>query len=651
MRTSGLRVALVALLTASAAAAPAAAQTQTTRQRAERALDRVERLVRGAGVETGRELTPALLDLQRRQRALGARDRSAAARHFARPTDGPGALFGYEAPEATPLCGAAFCIHYVTEGADAPDPADGDGDLVPDYVETMLAVFEREVRPCETGTAAGDCGLDAGGQNGNLPGQGWRAPPSDGALGGPAGRMDVYIAQLGGGPGGSLYGALVPDPGQTGPVQSSWQIMDDDYAPSEFTTTSGLSALRVTAAHEFHHAVQLAYDADVDTWMFESTATHLEDLVYPTIDDYLQYLAEWTPAPAQDRPMATSDPGGKWYATAVWNQWLQARFGPTALQHAWQVSAAPAGGRPPSFAAGAYDETVAAAGAGSFGEEFARFSAATAEWRLPSAGFRDLFGDVEREGSLPVDGPGATVRMDHTTSALFDVPRTGAASITLAGSAPAGTVAALALVGRTGSDTAGASAQRLAMLPAGGSGRVELPDAPTFDRITAVVVNADVSVTGGRAGTWTYARDDQTFTAAVTVTPPAPPAPAPPPPVPQPVADTTAPLARLALARQRLRAVLRRGLGLSVACQEASTITATVALSSRDARRLRLRGRLGVATGRCRAQRTRRLRIRLGRTARARLARHSTVRLLLAVRVADAAGNRATVRRTVTLRR
>ncbi len=654
MRQCGARATVVALAGVMTMAwpVPAQAQAQTSRERAEDALDRVQQLVRGVGVETGRELTPALLELQRSRRALPARDRGQAAGYFARPTDmAPGDEFAYQVAEEPPLCGTSFCIHYVGSGVDAPDMTDAGGDPAPDYVETMLAVFESEVLPCENGTAAGACGLDAAGVNGTLPGQGWRRPPADGTLGGDA-RMDVYIAELGNRPAGGLYGAVVPDDGQTGPVQTAWQIMDDDYDPSEFSGSSGMAALRVTAAHEFHHAVQLAYDARVDSWMFEATATYLEDLVYPGVNDYFQYLTDWTPLAAQDRPMAAEDDTDlKRYATAVWTQWLHARFGPGAVRRAWEVSPAPAGGRPASFAAGAYDQAVSEAGGGSFGEEFARFSTAMAEWRLPGSGFRDLFADMEREGTLPVDGPGVAVPMNHTTFALFDVPRTSAASITLAGSAPAGTVAALALVGRTGPDTAGASAQRLTMLPAGGSGRVELPDAPTFDRITAVVINADASLSGGAPGAWSYARNGQTFTAAVTTTPPPPPPPPAPPPEPQPAADTTPPRVRIALGRQRLRTVLRTGLRVPVTCDEPCTITATTTLPSRDARRLRLRGTLARSTGRRTTPGTARLRVKLNRAARSRLARRRTVKLSLAVRVADAAGNATTVRRTVTLRR
>ena len=51
----------------------------------------------------------------------------------------------YSVPEAagSPACSRHFCVHWVDQGLDAPEPGDGDGDGVPDYVERVLRVAER----------------------------------------------------------------------------------------------------------------------------------------------------------------------------------------------------------------------------------------------------------------------------------------------------------------------------------------------------------------------------------------------------------------------------------------------------------------------------------------------------------------------------
>lgn len=48
--------------------------------------------------------------------------------------------------------------------------------------------------------------------------------------------------------------------------------------------------LKVTAAHEFFHAVQFRQDAQQPLWLMEGTAVWMENEVYPAIHDYLQYL-------------------------------------------------------------------------------------------------------------------------------------------------------------------------------------------------------------------------------------------------------------------------------------------------------------------------------------------------------------------------
>jgi len=61
-------------------------------------------------------------------------------------------------------------------------------------------------------------------------------------------------------------------------------VVDDDYA--EYGYDDSLDPLDVTAAHEYNHVLQYAYDALQDKWMFESTATWMEEKVFPDIDDY-----------------------------------------------------------------------------------------------------------------------------------------------------------------------------------------------------------------------------------------------------------------------------------------------------------------------------------------------------------------------------
>jgi len=121
---------------------------------------------------------------------------------------------------------------------------------------------------------------------------GYKAPEPDGTLGG-NNKVDIYLANVG--PEG-LYGYCdsdkpFPDP-NPGPYDGwAYCVFDNDYAPSEFgTTNTPIQNLKVTAAHEFFHAVQFAYDYYEDHWFMEATATWAEDELFDGVDDNVQYL-------------------------------------------------------------------------------------------------------------------------------------------------------------------------------------------------------------------------------------------------------------------------------------------------------------------------------------------------------------------------
>ena len=137
-----------------------------------------------------RDATLILRDLALRVRYLDSPvDQARAAAILARPTDNPNPddpanTYGATA-EATPLCGANVCIHYVTSGTHAVDPTDGgDAGTTPDYVDAALNVFQNDVWAQEV-TALG-----------------YRAPKSDissdnngsSSADATGGKFDVYLA-------------------------------------------------------------------------------------------------------------------------------------------------------------------------------------------------------------------------------------------------------------------------------------------------------------------------------------------------------------------------------------------------------------------------------------------------------------------------
>ena len=454
------------------------------------ALRQAEAAVAGRGTA---ELTPLLKELAVAAPTLDPAERRRVRRLLARPTMGEASSgeTAYTVPEAQPLCSANFCVHWVPTTEDAPDS--------PEYVQTMSAVFEH-VYDFE---------------NNRL---GWRPPQPDGDRGCPTrapecmNKTDVYIADIGE---QSIYGYAAPDPGQSSYNQAAYLVMDDDYNASEFPRYAGnpLAPMQVTAAHEYNHVLQFGYDVAQDTWMFEATATWMEDEVYTEIDDYLQYIPPWAqmsfvPLTSFDAIDSSNPDNVKVYGDMVWSRWIDARYGPETIRNAWENSLLT---KPASFAPGAYDAALRSRGS-SFFASFSRFAADTAEWRASNTPFAEgsSFPDMARVRDassgqvirLLTDGNAAGGQLPHTTFGLLEVAPTSVPRVKFILDAPRGVQMALALVGRTGDETGGAATVALKTLADGGTGVVALDDPGRFARITAVLVNADGRTTGRYSRTY-----------------------------------------------------------------------------------------------------------------------------------------------------
>jgi hypothetical protein len=408
-----------------------------------------------------------------------------------RPTDNPDPnRNAYTVPEApgSPACEQNFCVHWVAEGLDAPNLTDSNGDGVPDYVDRVLRVAEHVHRV----------------ENVKL---GWREPKSDGRKGGGNGKTDIYLSEIG----GQLFGYAAPDRGQGGKGHAlprrlhGYLVLDNDYSKFEFPGTSQMHDLEVTLAHEYNHILQFGYDAFQDPWFAEATATWMEDQVYNRINDYLRYIGRWVKR--YDTPLTASSI--KEYGSAVWNTWLQRRYGTTVIRSSWSRAIHT---KPGGFSVNAYESAIRAASKGrsDLSQDFTRFAAAVSEWRT-GRGFREsyLYPDAPRQGALPLDGHRLTRLLNHTTFELLRVHATAGRAVLVSAIAPQGIAAGLALVGRVGSERHGHTVTRLAYRGAGGRMTVRLPDPGRFARITAVVVNADARANGysARHLDWRYLTD------------------------------------------------------------------------------------------------------------------------------------------------
>ncbi len=164
---------------------------------------------------------------------------------------------------------------------------------------------------------------------------GYLAPPLD-----PDGTYHVYISNLGFG----YYGITWPEnelPGASAaPRYTTYIEIDNDFS-TVYNKTRGIPALKVTAAHEFHHAIQLgSYGSRVeDRYFYEITSTWMEDVVYTDVNDYYQYLSN---NPAKSSQF--SHPEIRFteynydieYSRVVWGKFIEKRFSRNVMKRTWE---------------------------------------------------------------------------------------------------------------------------------------------------------------------------------------------------------------------------------------------------------------------------------------------------------------------------
>ena len=98
---------------------------------------------------------------------------------------------------------------------------------------------------------------------------------------------DIYIQDLG----AYNYGYHIPDI-NLDLSSSSYILIDNEFEEGEYYTT-GLKAMKLTLAHEFFHAIQLAYrekSAGEDEYFYEMMGTWMEDIIVPDGNDYIHWV-------------------------------------------------------------------------------------------------------------------------------------------------------------------------------------------------------------------------------------------------------------------------------------------------------------------------------------------------------------------------
>jgi hypothetical protein len=364
--------------------------------------------------------TMVLRDLVLRFDELSAADQRVARSLLARPTVG---LVGrpdddldpsehHYSPDALAnyfyLCPAAYCVNWVEASSDAvaltDDNANGLADYVEDVVTTMNEVWQAEIVQ-----------------------MGYRPPKLDVNSPDPNhlnvdGRLDVYLTDLGAD--GGLFGYCTTDDPNAfdnnypGYDASAYCVLDNDYAVSQYGDQSGLFGLQATAAHEFFHAVQFAYNFWQDRWLLEGAAAWMEGQVYGDLDSAFPYIGI-SPVLYPDVPLDLSDLSSSdlslfKYGTWTFFQYLSETGGPQLIREIFEAGDGIPGARA-LYAVFAIDEAVLAASGG-------------------QADFRSVFADYGVANIAPelfYDEGGNWIVFDNGGNpAQAEVPLPGAVSLT-----------------------------------------------------------------------------------------------------------------------------------------------------------------------------------------------------------------------------
>lgn len=314
---SGLALVLaLSVLSASPATATVSeggrsASEPTTDRVAAGALSTAARALQGTTTQAEPSPTIALRDLFVALPNLQGGNARQADALLARPTDGAGDPYGDGySRKSRKKCSTHVCLHYVTSSSDKPPNMK----WVSTTLRTMEGVWRHHI--------------------GKL---GYRRPLQDGGRGGSP-KFDVYLKNVGA---KGYYGYCAPerDDHRAPRTASGFCVLDNDFSRAEFGRKP-IKSLRVTAAHEFFHAVQYAYDYLDDRWMMESTATWVEERYADANNDNRQYLKHgqvMNPAV----PLDTYTQGGlAQYGNWAFFEYLSQRFGTKIVREIWSRAGA-----------------------------------------------------------------------------------------------------------------------------------------------------------------------------------------------------------------------------------------------------------------------------------------------------------------------
>ncbi len=220
-----------------------------------------------------------------------------------------------------------FLIHYDitndTKNINAVPPDDLNSNGIPDFVDSVAYYFEYAYSFYKSA--------------GYKP-----VYPDDNSGGSEA--YDIYLIDLGK---DGYYGLTYPGaeiPGKWKYARRySFIVMDNNYSPYDsvdsktqsYKVYKPVDFVKITSAHELHHAVQSLYGNTPDRLLHEMASTAMEVRLFPEIGDYISFVKSLFNDPAS-APFGIGKEADDGYKYAIFGEFLYRRFGDQILRNMWE---------------------------------------------------------------------------------------------------------------------------------------------------------------------------------------------------------------------------------------------------------------------------------------------------------------------------
>ena len=145
-------------------------------------------------------------------------------------------------------------------------------------------------------------------------------------------KYDIYIVNLPTGYFGLTYtsNAAIDDASC-----SSFIKMRNSYNDPTFGDHTELENIKVTAVHEFFHAIQFGYNCFERLWFMEATAVWSEDELYNDINDMYRYMPSWFSS--VEKPIDSED--SHMYGSFIYFQYIDEHLGGRkTIKNCWEES-------------------------------------------------------------------------------------------------------------------------------------------------------------------------------------------------------------------------------------------------------------------------------------------------------------------------